>query len=182
MVPLRTEQSLRVSLFPGSGWTGSAWNRNTLPSRVNSLPTISALKFNGALTMAVGTSTGQVSVCKLEASHFSVPVHVCMVGNSHLTSSLWEQKVKHCTGEGRGRGGLQCEYMKHRLFFYLLVIVFFPYGRLQTTVPTCSSGQSGRGAPEAVLSAPCGAGSGLSGWSERLLSGTAGDCVLLTVV
>uniref|UniRef100_A0A9L0ISV9 Nucleolar protein 10 n=1 Tax=Equus asinus TaxID=9793 RepID=A0A9L0ISV9_EQUAS len=32
----------------------------TADSEINSLPTISALKFNGALTMAVGTSTGQV--------------------------------------------------------------------------------------------------------------------------
>ncbi|XP_036119100.1 nucleolar protein 10 isoform X2 [Molossus molossus] len=31
----------------------------TADSEINSLPTISALKFNGALTMAVGTSTGQ---------------------------------------------------------------------------------------------------------------------------
>ncbi|XP_064151100.1 nucleolar protein 10-like isoform X1 [Loxodonta africana] len=33
----------------------------TADSEINRLPTISALKFNGALTMAVGTSTGQVS-------------------------------------------------------------------------------------------------------------------------
>ncbi|XP_062934412.1 nucleolar protein 10 isoform X3 [Cynocephalus volans] len=32
----------------------------TADSEINTLPTISALKFNGALTMAVGTSTGQV--------------------------------------------------------------------------------------------------------------------------
>lgn len=40
-----------------------------LPFRINSLPTISALKFNGALTMAVGTSTGQVNMFKVEISH-----------------------------------------------------------------------------------------------------------------
>ncbi|MBZ3885279.1 Nucleolar protein 10, partial [Sciurus carolinensis] len=35
--------------------------------RINSLPTISALKFNGALTMAVGTSTGQVLLYDLRS-------------------------------------------------------------------------------------------------------------------
>ena len=48
-----------------------ARNTNVLPFRINSLPTISALKFNGALTMAVGTSTGQVNMFKLETSHLS---------------------------------------------------------------------------------------------------------------
>ncbi|KAB0398490.1 hypothetical protein E2I00_006517, partial [Balaenoptera physalus] len=43
----------------------------TADSEINSLPTISALKFNGALTMAVGTSTGQVNMFKLETSHLS---------------------------------------------------------------------------------------------------------------
>ncbi|XP_045435705.1 nucleolar protein 10 isoform X2 [Pipistrellus kuhlii] len=39
----------------------------TADSEVNSLPTISALKFNGALTMAVGTSTGQVLLYDLRS-------------------------------------------------------------------------------------------------------------------
>lgn len=55
---------------------------NILPFRINSLPTISALKFNGALTMAVGTSTGQVSMFKLETSlKFLFQRCVCVVGN-----------------------------------------------------------------------------------------------------
>ncbi|XP_035953454.1 nucleolar protein 10 isoform X3 [Halichoerus grypus] len=39
----------------------------TADSEINSLPTISALKFNGALTMAVGTSTGQVLLYDLRS-------------------------------------------------------------------------------------------------------------------
>uniref|UniRef100_A0A8C5NYA0 Nucleolar protein 10 n=1 Tax=Jaculus jaculus TaxID=51337 RepID=A0A8C5NYA0_JACJA len=39
----------------------------TADSELNSLPTISALKFNGALTMAVGTSTGQVLLYDLRS-------------------------------------------------------------------------------------------------------------------
>ncbi|OWK10211.1 NOL10 [Cervus elaphus hippelaphus] len=39
----------------------------TAESEINSLPTISALKFNGALTMAVGTSTGQVLLYDLRS-------------------------------------------------------------------------------------------------------------------
>uniref|UniRef100_A0A4W2CYM4 Nucleolar protein 10 n=1 Tax=Bos indicus x Bos taurus TaxID=30522 RepID=A0A4W2CYM4_BOBOX len=42
----------------------------TADSEINSLPTISALKFNGALTMAVGTSTGQGKIfTSLEPEH-----------------------------------------------------------------------------------------------------------------
>uniref|UniRef100_A0A8C3WKN6 Nucleolar protein 10 n=1 Tax=Catagonus wagneri TaxID=51154 RepID=A0A8C3WKN6_9CETA len=42
----------------------------TADSEINSLPTISALKFNGALTMAVGTSTGQGKILtSLEPEH-----------------------------------------------------------------------------------------------------------------
>uniref|UniRef100_A0A673UU32 Nucleolar protein 10 n=1 Tax=Suricata suricatta TaxID=37032 RepID=A0A673UU32_SURSU len=42
----------------------------TADSEINSLPTISALKFNGALTMAVGTSTGQGKMfTSLEPEH-----------------------------------------------------------------------------------------------------------------
>nr|XP_058934358.1 nucleolar protein 10 isoform X2 [Kogia breviceps] len=42
----------------------------TPDSEINSLPTISALKFNGALTMAVGTSTGQGKIfTSLEPEH-----------------------------------------------------------------------------------------------------------------
>lgn len=78
-------------------------NRNALPFRVNSLPTISALKFNGALTMAVGTSTGQVSVFTLETHTVVFQTHVCVVGNSHISSSLRGQKVKHFGGGGGQR-------------------------------------------------------------------------------
>ncbi|XP_058143868.1 nucleolar protein 10 isoform X4 [Dasypus novemcinctus] len=39
----------------------------TADSEINSLPTISALKFNGALTMAVGTSTGQILLYDLRS-------------------------------------------------------------------------------------------------------------------
>uniref|UniRef100_A0A8Q3SHW5 Nucleolar protein 10 n=1 Tax=Homo sapiens TaxID=9606 RepID=A0A8Q3SHW5_HUMAN len=42
------------------GLLDCALNSVTADSEINSLPTISALKFNGALTMAVGTTTGQV--------------------------------------------------------------------------------------------------------------------------
>ncbi|EGW08479.1 nucleolar protein 10 isoform X1 [Cricetulus griseus] len=44
-----------------------ALNSVTADSEINSLPTISALKFNGALTMAVGTSTGQVLLYDLRS-------------------------------------------------------------------------------------------------------------------
>ncbi|CAH7300918.1 Nol10 [Phodopus roborovskii] len=44
-----------------------ALNSVTADSDINSLPTISALKFNGALTMAVGTSTGQVLLYDLRS-------------------------------------------------------------------------------------------------------------------
>ncbi|XP_077009311.1 nucleolar protein 10-like isoform X2 [Tamandua tetradactyla] len=39
----------------------------TADSEINSLPTISALKFNSTLTMAVGTSTGQVLIYDLRS-------------------------------------------------------------------------------------------------------------------
>ena len=44
-----------------------ALNSVTADSEINSLPTISALKFNGALSMAVGTSTGQVLLYDLRS-------------------------------------------------------------------------------------------------------------------
>nr|XP_034370293.1 nucleolar protein 10 isoform X2 [Arvicanthis niloticus] len=47
-----------------------ALNSVTADSEINSLPTISALKFNGALSMAVGTSTGQGKIfTSLEPEH-----------------------------------------------------------------------------------------------------------------
>uniref|UniRef100_A0ABI7XGJ0 Nucleolar protein 10 n=1 Tax=Felis catus TaxID=9685 RepID=A0ABI7XGJ0_FELCA len=51
----------RVGLLDG------ALSSVTADSEINSLPTISALKFNGALTMAVGTSTGQVLLYDLRS-------------------------------------------------------------------------------------------------------------------
>lgn len=62
MISLIVEGKLENQCVPWKRLAMSTWNRNALPFRVNSLPTISALKFNGALTMAVGTSTGQVTV------------------------------------------------------------------------------------------------------------------------
>uniref|UniRef100_A0ABI7XGD5 Nucleolar protein 10 n=1 Tax=Felis catus TaxID=9685 RepID=A0ABI7XGD5_FELCA len=54
----------RVGLLDG------ALSSVTADSEINSLPTISALKFNGALTMAVGTSTGQGKIfTSLEPEH-----------------------------------------------------------------------------------------------------------------
>lgn len=73
---------------------------NILPFRINSLPTISALKFNGALTMAVGTSTGQVNMFKLRTSHLTLVSqrHVCILGNTFC--SLWEREMRHsCFGQ-----------------------------------------------------------------------------------
>ncbi|XP_021571945.1 nucleolar protein 10 isoform X3 [Carlito syrichta] len=49
------------------GLLDCALNSVTADSEINSLPTISALKFNGALTMAVGTSTGQVLLYDLRS-------------------------------------------------------------------------------------------------------------------
>uniref|UniRef100_A0A2K6MWM2 Nucleolar protein 10 n=1 Tax=Rhinopithecus bieti TaxID=61621 RepID=A0A2K6MWM2_RHIBE len=49
------------------GLLDCALNSVTADSEINNLPTISALKFNGALTMAVGTSTGQVLLYDLRS-------------------------------------------------------------------------------------------------------------------
>uniref|UniRef100_A0A8Q3SHT1 Nucleolar protein 10 n=1 Tax=Homo sapiens TaxID=9606 RepID=A0A8Q3SHT1_HUMAN len=49
------------------GLLDCALNSVTADSEINSLPTISALKFNGALTMAVGTTTGQVLLYDLRS-------------------------------------------------------------------------------------------------------------------
>ncbi|XP_044774417.1 nucleolar protein 10 isoform X3 [Neomonachus schauinslandi] len=55
----------------------------TADSEINSLPTISALKFNGALTMAVGTSTGQGKIfTSLEPEHDINDV--CLYPNSGM--------------------------------------------------------------------------------------------------
>ncbi|KAL2773583.1 nucleolar protein 10 isoform 3 [Daubentonia madagascariensis] len=55
----------------------------TADSEINSLPTISALKFNGALTMAVGTSTGQGKIfTSLEPEHDLNDV--CLYPNSGM--------------------------------------------------------------------------------------------------
>ncbi|XP_004870017.1 nucleolar protein 10 isoform X1 [Heterocephalus glaber] len=50
------------------GLLDCALNSVTVDSEVSSLPTISALRFSGALTMAVGTSTGQVLLYDLRSS------------------------------------------------------------------------------------------------------------------
>ncbi|XP_054964219.1 nucleolar protein 10 isoform X4 [Pan paniscus] len=56
----------------------SSWD-----NRINSLPTISALKFNGALTMAVGTTTGQGKIfTSLEPEHDLNDV--CLYPNSGM--------------------------------------------------------------------------------------------------
>lgn len=69
-----------------------------LPYRINSLPTISALKFNGALTMAVGTSTGQVMYIKyVSVRNFTLKLAfqcACVVGNPP-TFLPWEQTLRH---------------------------------------------------------------------------------------
>ncbi|XP_006869525.1 PREDICTED: nucleolar protein 10 isoform X3 [Chrysochloris asiatica] len=55
----------------------------TADSEINSIPTISALKFNGALTMAVGTSTGQGKIfTSLEPEHDINDV--CLYPNSGM--------------------------------------------------------------------------------------------------
>ncbi|XP_006898274.1 PREDICTED: nucleolar protein 10-like isoform X3 [Elephantulus edwardii] len=55
----------------------------TADSEINSLPTISSLKFNGALTMAVGTSTGQGKIfTSLEPEHDINDV--CLYPNSGM--------------------------------------------------------------------------------------------------
>uniref|UniRef100_A0A8C5UU91 Nucleolar protein 10 n=1 Tax=Microcebus murinus TaxID=30608 RepID=A0A8C5UU91_MICMU len=55
----------------------------TADSEINCLPTISALKFNGALTMAVGTSTGQGKIfTSLEPEHDLNDV--CLYPNSGM--------------------------------------------------------------------------------------------------
>ncbi|XP_035303390.1 nucleolar protein 10 isoform X2 [Cricetulus griseus] len=60
-----------------------ALNSVTADSEINSLPTISALKFNGALTMAVGTSTGQGKIfTSLEPEHDLNDV--CLYPNSGM--------------------------------------------------------------------------------------------------
>ncbi|KAM5263359.1 nucleolar protein 10 isoform 3-T3 [Ctenodactylus gundi] len=52
------------------GLLDCALNSVTADSEINSLPTISALKFHGALSMAVGTSTGQGKIfTSLEPEH-----------------------------------------------------------------------------------------------------------------
>lgn len=50
-----------MSLLLSERFSYTVTENKCLPFRINSLPTISALKFNGALSMAVGTSTGQVT-------------------------------------------------------------------------------------------------------------------------
>lgn len=82
------------NLLLGRDLTIYAWNANILPFRINSLPTISALKFNGALTMAVGTSTGQVNMFQLETSLLSYCFRgVYITGNTHSSvhclTRLW---------------------------------------------------------------------------------------------
>jgi hypothetical protein len=58
--------------------------------RINSLPTISALKFNGALSMAVGTSTGQVNVtCEHVSQYFG-----CVLEGTWIVS---EAGVERCS-------------------------------------------------------------------------------------
>uniref|UniRef100_F7G2D1 Nucleolar protein 10 n=1 Tax=Callithrix jacchus TaxID=9483 RepID=F7G2D1_CALJA len=65
------------------GLLDCALNSVTADSEINSLPTISALKFNGALTMAVGTSTGQGKIfTSLEPEHDLNDV--CLYPNSGM--------------------------------------------------------------------------------------------------
>ncbi|XP_021571947.1 nucleolar protein 10 isoform X5 [Carlito syrichta] len=65
------------------GLLDCALNSVTADSEINSLPTISALKFNGALTMAVGTSTGQGKIfTSLEPEHDLNDV--CLYHNSGM--------------------------------------------------------------------------------------------------
>uniref|UniRef100_A0A8C8J7U0 Nucleolar protein 10 n=1 Tax=Oncorhynchus tshawytscha TaxID=74940 RepID=A0A8C8J7U0_ONCTS len=51
------------------GMLDCALSSVTEGTKVEGLPSVSALKFNGSLTMAVGTSTGQVLLYDLRASH-----------------------------------------------------------------------------------------------------------------
>uniref|UniRef100_A0A2K6RFV9 Nucleolar protein 10 n=1 Tax=Rhinopithecus roxellana TaxID=61622 RepID=A0A2K6RFV9_RHIRO len=65
------------------GLLDCALNSVTADSEINNLPTISALKFNGALTMAVGTSTGQGKIfTSLEPEHDLNDV--CLYPNSGM--------------------------------------------------------------------------------------------------
>ncbi|XP_055107675.2 nucleolar protein 10 isoform X3 [Symphalangus syndactylus] len=65
------------------GLLDCALNSVTADSEINSLPTISALKFNGALTMAVGTTTGQGKIfTSLEPEHDLNDV--CLYPNSGM--------------------------------------------------------------------------------------------------
>uniref|UniRef100_A0A2K6MWL1 Nucleolar protein 10 n=1 Tax=Rhinopithecus bieti TaxID=61621 RepID=A0A2K6MWL1_RHIBE len=67
------------------GLLDCALNSVTADSEINNLPTISALKFNGALTMAVGTSTGQGKIfTSLEPEHDLNDV--CLYPNSGMHS------------------------------------------------------------------------------------------------